>query len=50
MRQYLNKLVKGKSSEIIKQSGNGLKVRTLSKVEYLQGLKNRLIEEFEKAA
>jgi predicted house-cleaning noncanonical NTP pyrophosphatase (MazG superfamily) len=37
LRQYLNKLVKGKIAEIIEQSRNGLEVRTLSEVGYLQG-------------
>ncbi|WP_172582012.1 hypothetical protein [cyanobacterium endosymbiont of Rhopalodia gibberula] len=46
----MNTLVRSKIPEIIEQPGNRLEVRTLSAVEYLQSLKNKLIKESQEPA
>lgn len=50
MRQYFNKLIRDKIPEIIDQSGNNYEVRTLNEIEYLQALKDKLVEEAQEVA
>lgn len=49
-RQEYNKLVRDKIPEIIQQAGRECEVTTLSNVEYLEALRQKLIEEAQEAA
>lgn len=49
-RQEYNKLVRDKIPEIIHQAGRECEVRILSNAEYLEALRQKLIEEAQEAA
>ena len=49
-RQEYNKLVRDKIPEIIQQAGRECKITTLSNAEYLEALRQKLIEEAQEAA
>ncbi|MBD1928101.1 nucleoside triphosphate pyrophosphohydrolase [Trichocoleus sp. FACHB-90] len=50
MRQEYNKLVRDNIPEIIHQAGKQCEVEVMSQIEYLQALRNKLIEEAQEAA
>lgn len=50
MRREYNKLVRDKIPEIIRQSGNQCEVTIFSETEYLEALRQKLIEEAQEAA
>jgi predicted house-cleaning noncanonical NTP pyrophosphatase (MazG superfamily) len=50
MRTEYNKLVRDKIPEIIRQSGNQCEVTIFSDTEYLEALRQKLIEEAQEAA
>jgi len=50
MRKEYNKLVRDKIPEIIHQSGNQCETKTYSDSEYIQALRQKLVEEAHEAA
>jgi predicted house-cleaning noncanonical NTP pyrophosphatase (MazG superfamily) len=50
MKTEHNKLVRDKISEIIRASGNQCEISTLNDAEYIEALKQKLVEEAKEAA
>lgn len=50
MRKEYNKLVRDRIPEIIRQDGRQCGIKVIPKKDYIQALKNKLVEEAEEAA
>lgn len=50
MRQEYHKLVRDYIPEIIRESGNQCEIKILNELEYIQALRNKLVEEAQEVA